>query len=269
MIYSAEKIINKLDRYLEEKLKAGEAGIPIVYVFHDYLKDTFDQTVEGMKKDGVNVIDLNEYFTICPEDYDISVTEAGYDDDIRVGDFSDDEKEKKKIIYTVKKNNLPYIINENTVLKIIYNEMFLEDGVLFDAVCGLLEDGYGFWCQERCPIPLRALVFLETEKKITDFCVGGVYLGIRLRNKTVEEVEALEQFSQENKEIEAFLKDLTFHKADEPYKLAKKISGCLASLNKDEMELLAKDEILGKEDDVVFTVFRDGSYEVTVTRAKR
>lgn len=164
-----------------KKSKVEYQRYPHVCLFDEEIKDSFEDTIEELKREGNKIIDINQYVTIKSEDYEMSVSDLGFYDEsgkLKAKDLIEPDIKIRKLIVRAKLNRLQDIVNKDTILVVTYNdlflqnEMFCEDGfnTLYEIIRDWFKDGY-----RNVEEPLNALVYLETKEKIRDFCMYGMY----------------------------------------------------------------------------------------------
>lgn len=178
-----DKIIKMVDRMFRKAESGSPFRLdPTVWLFDKTLKEQYDKTVVELKTKGYDFIDINEYVKIKPEDYEMKIKDMGFDDEsgtIRIKDIKNfTDVRKRRMIVKAKLNNLKNEIGKKTILLINYNNLYLNDemfyngenNMLYELIRIWLKDGY---CFDNKPSDkyLCALVYCETEERISDFCL--------------------------------------------------------------------------------------------------
>ena len=176
MNISAEKIHDRITK----KTIGGYENNPLVYIFDTDQKELCEEAIALLKNDDYKFVDVNQCGILKPEDFEIKLADAGFDDKSGVLTMNDilDDATKKRWIVKTKLANLQRVIDDHTVLLITYNDLYLQDVILYETVRRWLKDGYIF-DSHFSDIPVNAFILLETDEKIRDFCKYGIRTGSR------------------------------------------------------------------------------------------
>ena len=134
---NTEKIVEMINN----ATKCGSSSEPCVFLFDDDSKDTYEQTVETLKGQDYKFININEF------------------------------------VQTPQEKKLNDLIDDKTILIVTYNDLYLQNKVLYETVRSMLKDGYRA-NGKGIDIALTALVYCETKENLRDFC----YYGLKVNN---------------------------------------------------------------------------------------
>ena len=150
---------------------------PFVFLFKEKSKALYDEVIQELEQKGVQLVDLNQYSVVTSEDYQMSAKDAYFKDDsgsFTVADLLMDDAKKQQLIIRSKLWKLEETIEPNTVLYMSYNDLFKREEKRYEIIRSWLKDGYVR--NQNKDIAVRALVFLEKEDAVRDFCPYGVYV---------------------------------------------------------------------------------------------
>ena len=134
---NTEKIVEMINNATE----CGSSSEPCVFLFDDDSKDIYEQTVETLKEQDYKFININEF------------------------------------VQTPQEKKLNDLIDDKTILIVTYNDLYLQNKVLYETVRSMLKDGYRA-NGKGIDIVLTALVYCETKENLKDFC----YYGLKVNN---------------------------------------------------------------------------------------
>ena len=169
-----KRLFDLIDEQTREHIELNDDFEPLTFRFNDNTKEIFDELKKELEANNFTLFDLNEYLEIKPEDYNISVVDAGFKDDSGklikdVALISDDEK--RNLIISAKFNQLDNIItgNKNVVFIVTYDDTFEPRTLKYKKIRTLLKDGHHYYGYS-----IIALVYCKTKEHIMDFLPYGL-----------------------------------------------------------------------------------------------
>lgn len=172
----ADRMVETLKR--EARLKKPDSKTPSnVFLFKDSTKEVFEEMKKELESNNFTLLDLDQYLEIKPEDYHISLTDAGFADDSGekiINDALVDDDKKKGIIVRYKLNQLEKVVNSRTVLILTYDDSYkMGDSCKYSILQNWLKDGYKFY-GKRSNAMLNALVYCKKEEDLIDFLPSSI-----------------------------------------------------------------------------------------------
>lgn len=125
----AEKIV----KMINNANKYHTSLKPKVFLFDEDSKDIYEQTIKELTKQNYKFININEF------------------------------------LQTPQEKMLNDLIDDKTILIVTYNDLYLQNKMLYESVRLWLKDGIS-----GIDILLTALVYCETKENLRDFCRNGV-----------------------------------------------------------------------------------------------
>ena len=150
----------------------GIDGDPYVFSFGKEFYTDFEDIQALLKEKGFQLIDVNQSLTVKPEDYNMPLSAVGNIDpenQYTINDLLVPDEVKRHLIVRGKCREIIKEIDNNTVLVVKYNDQILNDKTIYASIRSWLKDGVSLDGVEKLRA-IKAIVYLETNERLSDFC---------------------------------------------------------------------------------------------------
>ena len=164
-----------MSRTIERVMRTFERDFfcdPRVYLFQEQNKQAFENIKLLLKEKGFKLIYVNQALIVDAKDYNMPISKAGYTGPTgkeTINDVLVDDEHKRGLIVSAKLGEIEEQVDKKTVLVVDYNNQVLTNEGFYETVRQWLKDGVSSLRS------IKAIVYLETNERVGDFCPYGFY----------------------------------------------------------------------------------------------